>query len=163
MSVLFMATGCGPDTPGDEAVALSVDKTSIEFAATGGTQTFTVTSTGGFYFPSLESDWLTVEKGGKNADNTTVVTVTAAENTLPMRRQIKINISDGKNKASVDVVQAAVDEGITDGPLAQRLPGMLGMGWNLGNHFDAYSNGVSGETLWGNPKATKFVFETICT
>ena len=161
LSALFMAAGCGPDAPQDEATALSVDKTQIEFMAAGGTQTFTVTSAGGFYFPSLESDWLTVEKGGKDADNKTVVTVTAAENTLPMRRQIKINISDGKNKASVDVAQAAVDEGITDGPLAQRLPGMLGMGWNLGNHFDAYSNGVSGETLWGNPKATKFVFEKV--
>ena len=122
-----MSSGCGPDAPQDEAAALSVDKTSIEFTAAGGTQTFTVTSTGGFYFPSLESDWLTVEKGGKDADNKTVVTLTAAENTLPMRRQVKINISDGKNKTSVDVVQVAVDEGITDGLLAQRLPGMLGM------------------------------------
>ena len=94
LSALFMAVGCGPDAPQDEAVALSVDKTQIEFTASGGTQPFTVTSAGGFYFPSLESDWLTVEKGGKDADNKTVVTVTAAENTLPMRRQIKINISD---------------------------------------------------------------------
>ena len=34
----------------------------------------------------------------------------------------------------------------------------LGMGWNLGNHFDAHNNGVSGETAWGNPKATQATF-----
>ncbi len=161
LSVLFMATGCGPDTPQGEDAALSVDKNLIEFTAAGGEQTFTVTSSAGFYFPSLEADWLAVEKGGKGADNKTVVTVTAQENTLPIRRQARINISNGKDKAYVDVVQQAVDEGVTDGPLAQRLPGMLGMGWNLGNHFDAYNNGVSAETAWGNPRATKYTFEKV--
>ena len=161
LSVLFMTAGCSPDTPQDEAAALSSDKNMIEFTAAGGSQTFTVTSAGGFYFPSFESDWLTVEKGGKNAENKTIVTVTALENTLPMRRQVRIDISDGKNKAYVDVVQAAVDEGLTDGPLAQRLPGILGAGWNLGNHFDAYNNGVAAETAWGNPRATKFTFDKV--
>ena len=161
LSALFMAAGCGPDAPQEEAVALSVDKTSIEFTAAGGTQTFTVTSSGGFYFPALEPHWLTVEKGGKEADDKTVVTVTATENTLTMRRQFKINVSDGNEMTSVDIVQAAADEGITDGPLAKRLPGMLGLGWNMGNHFDAYNNGVSGETAWGNPQATKFTFQKV--
>lgn len=161
LSVFFASVGCGPDTPQDEAVKLSVDRNSIEFAAKGGEQTFTVTSAGGFYFPAVEADWLTIEKGGKGADNKTVVTVKAQENTLPLRRQVRISISNGKEKAYVDVVQMAVDEGLTDGPLAQRLPGMLGMGWNMGNHFDAYNNGVSGETAWGNPQATKFTFEKV--
>ena len=162
MSVLFMATGCGPDTSvNDEAVALSVDKTTVEFTAEGGEQIFCVTTSEGFYFPSFEADWVTLEKGGKDADNKTAVTVKVQENTLPLRRQVRINISNGKEKAYVDVVQAAVDEGLADGPLAKRLPGILGMGWNLGNHFDAYNNGLSGETVWGNPKATRFTFEKV--
>ncbi len=37
----------------------------------------------------------------------------------------------------------------------------LGIGWNLGNHFDAFNNGVSGETFWGNPKATQATFDKV--
>ena len=37
----------------------------------------------------------------------------------------------------------------------------LGVGWNLGNQMDAYSNGVSSETAWGNPKATQALFDTL--
>ena len=160
-SLLFVSAGCGPEKPQTESVTLSADKTVIEFTAAGGEQTFTVTSSGGFYFPTLEADWITVEKGGKDADNKTTVSVTAAENTLPLRRQTTITVSDGKEKAQVEVVQAAFGEGVTDGPLAQALPNILGIGWNLGNHFDAYSNGVSGETAWGNPKATQFTFNRV--
>ncbi len=37
----------------------------------------------------------------------------------------------------------------------------LGIGWNLGNHFDAYNNEVSAETAWGNPKATQATFNKV--
>ena len=28
---------------------------------------------------------------------------------------------------------------------------LLGLGWNLGNQFDAHNNGTASETAWGNP------------
>lgn len=37
-------------------------------------------------------------------------------------------------------------------------------GWNLGNTLDAWANGVSGlstETCWSNPKATKALFDAL--
>jgi len=37
----------------------------------------------------------------------------------------------------------------------------MGMGWNLGNNFDAHIDGVSGETAWGNPKATQKLFNVL--
>ncbi|MCR5456051.1 MAG: glycoside hydrolase family 5 protein [Bacteroidales bacterium] len=37
----------------------------------------------------------------------------------------------------------------------------MGMGWNLGNQFDAHNNGTSGETLWGQPKATQQTFDKV--
>ena len=37
----------------------------------------------------------------------------------------------------------------------------LGMGWNLGNNFDAHIDGVSNETGWGNPKATQRLFDAL--
>ncbi len=37
----------------------------------------------------------------------------------------------------------------------------LGIGWNLGNQMDAYSNGVANETCWGNGKATQQTFDRL--
>ena len=37
----------------------------------------------------------------------------------------------------------------------------LGVGWNLGNSFDAHVEGISGETLWGNPKVTPELFKRL--
>lgn len=37
----------------------------------------------------------------------------------------------------------------------------LNIGWNLGNSFDAYSNGTADETAWGNPKTTKELINAV--
>lgn len=37
----------------------------------------------------------------------------------------------------------------------------MGMGWNLGNNFDAHNDGVSSETAWGNPAATQKLFDNL--
>ena len=34
-------------------------------------------------------------------------------------------------------------------------------GWNLGDTLDAHEKGVSGETLWGNPKASQLLFDGV--
>ena len=138
---------------------ISADKAALEFAAEGGEQTFTVTSSDPFYVMDTKLDWISAVKGAKDADNKTVVTVTVQENTMKVRRQATLYVSTGKEKASVDIVQKAPGE--EGGPLAMQLPYKLGIGWNLGNHFDAYSNGVSYETAWGNPKATQFTFDRV--
>lgn len=65
-------------------------------------------------------------------------------------------------------------EGPTDGPSPTEadLPTMkdvsavdmvkeLGIGWNLGNSFDASGNGLAAETAWGNPKTTKELIKAI--
>lgn len=39
--------------------------------------------------------------------------------------------------------------------------GFLGLGWNLGNQFDAYSDGVSGETAWGNKPVTQALMDSV--
>ncbi|MDR3021057.1 MAG: glycoside hydrolase family 5 protein [Treponema sp.] len=35
------------------------------------------------------------------------------------------------------------------------------LGWNLGDTLDAYEDGVSGETLWDNPKANQALFDGV--
>ena len=37
----------------------------------------------------------------------------------------------------------------------------MGMGWNLGNQFDAHNNGKSSETAWSQPKATQTTFNKV--
>lgn len=37
----------------------------------------------------------------------------------------------------------------------------MGLGWNMGNHFDAINNGVSSETAWGNPVCTQATFDGV--
>lgn len=44
---------------------------------------------------------------------------------------------------------------------AWQISRKLGIGWNLGNHFDAHNNGVSGEQFWDNPLATQQTFTKI--
>lgn len=47
---------------------------------------------------------------------------------------------------------------VDNGNAAWTMMKKLGLGWNLGNQMDAFSNGVAGETIWGNPKATQALF-----
>ena len=37
----------------------------------------------------------------------------------------------------------------------------LGLGWNLGNQFDAYNDGVSAETAWGNKPVTQATMDAV--
>lgn len=38
---------------------------------------------------------------------------------------------------------------------------VLGVGWSIGNHMDSQNGGVSGEAIWGNPKATQATFDAV--
>ena len=165
--------GCGPETPEPTVkVALSVDKTSIQFSHEGGEQTFTVTASEKIYLVP-EENWIKTRKGTAT-DNKTVVTVTVEKNVLPEVRQARLAVVAGEEKKYLEILQteAPVPPGdggngggsiVPDdnGNLAWRFAGRLGLGWNLGNHFDAFNNGVAGETAWGNPKATAATFRKV--
>ena len=150
---MLLAISCGPESPEQqEKVILSVDKTTLDFNTDGGEKTFTVTSSGQFSVVPGEK-WLTAKKGAKSGDKT-VVTVTATKNYALEARQTKITITSGDQKRYVEVSQKSATEAPT-GDITKDYAARLGIGWNLGNHFDAYNNGVAGETAWGNPKATQ--------
>lgn len=171
-----MAMSCGPEGPQKtDPVKLSVDKTSLEFAAEGGEQTFTVTASEQLYLVPGDS-WVSVKKGTRSADHKTVVTVTVQKNTVAAVRETRISVVAGEEKMYVEVSQEAGDPSTgggdsgngdgsvvpeNNGNLAWQFAERLGIGWNLGNHFDAHNNGVSGETFWGNPKATQATFNKV--
>ena len=150
---MLLAMSCGPESPEQqENVILSVDKTTLDFNTDGGEKTFTVTSSGQFSVVPGEK-WLTAKKGAKNGDKT-VITVTATKNYGLEARQTKITITSGDQNRYVEVSQKSATEA-PSGDITKDYAARLGIGWNLGNHFDAYNSGVSGETAWGNPKATQ--------
>lgn len=153
LAAMLLAMSCGPESPEQqENVILSVDKTTLDFNTDGGEKTITVTSSGQFSVVPGEK-WLTAKKGARSGDKT-VVTVTATKNYALEARQTKITITSGDQKRYVEVSQKSATEA-PSGDITKDYAARLGIGWNLGNHFDAYNNGVSGETAWGNPKATQ--------
>lgn len=45
--------------------------------------------------------------------------------------------------------------------IAWQMAEKLGLGWNMGNQMDAYSNDVANETCWGNAKCTQATFNKL--
>ena len=178
LSLMLMTVSCGPNDPQvEDIVKLSIDETSLEFPAEGGEQTFTVTASEQVYLVPGD-EWVSAKKSTKTGNNT-VVTVEVQKNTVAQARETKISVVAGEEKMYVEVSQEAGEEVSGDGGnqggnqgggavvpenngnLAWQFAERLGIGWNMGNHFDAQNNGVSGETFWGNPKATQATFTKV--
>ena len=174
-SVLLFAACGDPQTEEPQKVdtPLSATPQTLTFTAQGGELTFTVIS-GSDINLSPWDKWYTVTKDARNTSTLkTVVTVAAQENTDTQERTSKISVVCGDQKVYVDLVQGAgtgtpggngggdTPKPEPSGNAAWEIAARLGIGWNLGNHFDAHNNGVSGETAWGNPKATQAAFNKI--
>ena len=77
---------------------------------------------------------------------------------------IELKETFNKNKAIKDKRTKEFDDEIK----ASEISNNIGMGWNLGNTFDAFSKNIEGynqgldsETCWGNPETTEEMIETI--
>lgn len=159
LSFFFLAAGCEA-----EDIELSVDRTMIEFTAKGGEQELTATASEPLELVPGDS-WVTAAEGARDG-NATKINVTAERNTTGKDRSTKLTVTAGDQRKSIIISQSATggDSGdivIPEGALASNLPEILGMGWNLGNQFDAYNQGVAGETAWGNPRATQETFAKV--
>lgn len=163
LAAAIAMVACGPDDqPQVETIPLGIDVKSLEFAAEGGEKTFTATASEQLYLVPGDS-WVKASKGTKGSDSKTVVTVTVAANDSEQERSTQLSVVAGEEKMYVEIKQAGkVVEPeplpVPDDNAAWKMAARLGIGWNLGNHFDAHNNGVSGETFWGNPKATQTTF-----
>ena len=168
---LLTVSACGTkvEPPQVLPIELNTDKTELVFTEAGGTLEFTVVSQNN---PDLSpwDDWYKLKKGTWSNSKVTV-TVTAEANETSEERVSKVSVVCGDDKTYVEIKQAAgtgQGNGATTDPVPQpvdnpawKMASGLGIGWNLGNHFDAYNNGVSGETFWGNPKATEETFKKV--
>ncbi len=166
----FISCGNNIDTPPVPDVRLSVEPQTITFDAKGGEHVFTVTSASN---PNISpaDHWYIVDKGVWNKETfKTEITVKSNENTAEEERTSSISVTCGEESVKVELVQKAAEKNVpgagggvpvpNDGP-AWTVSDKLGIGWNLGNQFDAHANEVSGETVWGNAKATQATFNKI--
>ena len=152
-----------PVKQGIAQVKLSVDKTSVSFDRFGGEVTLTVTSS---EQPTVTSDasWCIVETGNISSARETKVTIAAGANRTTSDRKGSLTINCGSEKVTVNVTGEAMGS-IATASTTVLTPEMvfnaMGPGWNMGNHMDAISNGVAGETVWGNAKCTQATFDGV--
>ena len=151
-----------PVTQNVPKVEVTVDKTSISFDRFGGVETFTVTSS---IQPTVSTDakWIYVEAGDIDASHKTVVTVSAAANRTSEAGSGTVTVNCGGEKVSVAVSGEAFSVSTASAPAltSQMVYDAMAPGWNLGNQMDAVNNGVSGETVWGNPKCTQATMDGV--
>lgn len=152
-----------PVTQGIPQVKLTVDKTSVSFDRFGGEATLTVTSS---EQPTVSSDaaWCGIETGQINDKHETAVTLLAGANRSAGAGSGKITIKCGSESVTVSIARdasASIPTASASALTPQMVFDAMGPGWNMGNHMDAISNGVSGETIWGNPKCTQSTFNGV--
>ena len=147
-----------------EQIKLVVDKTSVAFDRFGGEATLTVTSS---QQPSASSDasWCGVKVGTIGNDHNTEVTLFAGANRTQKAGSGTVTIQCGNDKVTVNVTEDAftsIPTATASALTPQLVFDALSIGWNLGNQMDAYGeNGVSSETIWGNPKCTQATFDGV--
>ncbi|MBR4826435.1 MAG: cellulase family glycosylhydrolase [Bacteroidales bacterium] len=122
--------------------------------------------------PADAKSWLTLTDGTFK-DYSITYYFNASQNTAYEQRSATVTIaSAGVSSVSVIISQAAAEKPADPGnPAAdaKSLDDFFGLGWNMGNHFDAYYNGswagakegYPDEEVWGNSKATQATFNGV--
>lgn len=173
LSVVSIACCCqkpdtsGTETPAAEAPkAISVAPATVSATAAAGQYEITVTSPARpkLEIPSQAKSWLSYTDGIFK-DYKIVFTLKVAANPEYEERSANVTVSaSGVSAVTLPVTQAA-KEVIKDPTLADNdavaRTFELGLGWNMGNHFDAYANGVANETAWQGKSATQATFNGV--
>ena len=180
---ITLTTACCCDKPvspdddqpkAPEAMELSADELVFTTADAGNLPlTITAPARPSVEIPSSAKSWLSLTDGVFK-DYKITVTVNAAANSTYEERSAVLTISaSGVPSRTVKVSQAAAEKpeqpvdpvpGSADG-----LASFFGLGWNMGNHFDAYYNGswagekegYPDEEVWGGTKATQATFDGV--
>lgn len=152
-----------PDPTPTAPTGISLSASSVSVKAEGATQEITITSPARpkLEIPSEAKGWLSYTDGIFK-DYKIKVTLKVAANTEYEGRSAVVTVSaSGVDSKSITVSQDAKevipDPTLPDNAAVARMR-ELGLGWNMGNHFDAYNNGVSSETAWGGTPATQATF-----
>ena len=168
LAVIALAISCGKsddsktDPTPTAPTTITLSPTSLDAVAAAGSYAVTITAPAR---PSLElPSWIT-KTDGTFKDYKITVTLNVAANDTYKERSADVKVSaTGASDVTLKVKQAGKEE-IKDPDLPNNAAVTrmkeLGLGWNMGNQLDAFSNGVSKETCWGNPKATQETFNGV--
>ena len=173
---------CGKENGGGNAepetqipTAVTVNPGSISAPAEGGSFEVALAAPARpkVEIPSAAKGWLSL-KDGTFKDYKMTVTLEVAANDATEAREADVTVSaTGVSSVTLKVSQAAKesdpDPSTPGANVNQELIDLLGLGWNMGNHFDAYYNGswagekegYPDETCWGNVPATQATFDGV--
>ncbi len=177
--IMAFFTSCGDEeTPKDntnqgqgETKSLTVDVASIAFENTNSSSEITITTdVDSWTISSGATSWLSLsETSGESG--TTTITVTAEKNEeLAVRNATLTVTASSVSDVSIGVTQEAgifsyesfntdpidADEtGMTS--TAEQIAAQITLGWNLGNTLEV----PGGETIWGNPVASKELIDAV--
>lgn len=165
-------SACGGDSKGETddttpsaPTAITAQPSTVDAAVEGGAYSVKITAPARPKISDLPS-WISVTDGTFNTKTYSItVTLNVSANTEFEERTATLKVSaTGVADASISVSQPGKEE-IKDPTLpdnaAIRRSFELGLGWNMGNHFDAYANGVASETAWGGTPATQATFDGV--
>lgn len=166
-----VACGCGKSASNETdttSVPLEVKPTELRFECEASSAEVSVKASSR---PSVVSNasWCTA-RIGTFADACATLTVKVEANESEDVREAALSVICGEEKVKVTVSQAGAKsetpsdflfENTPEDNLAWNMAKKLGLGWCLGNQMDSHSDGVSGETLWGNEKATQELFNSL--
>lgn len=154
-----------PDPTPKAPTAITLSTSSITASADGESYDITVKSP---FVPKVEKpDWVDVSFGTLT-DFTVTATVVVSPNTAFEGRSATLTFSaTGATSATLSVSQAAAEIPTTGEE--KGLASFFGLGWNLGNHFDAYYNGswagekegYPAEDAWDGTFATQATFDGV--
>lgn len=175
----LLLTACGGDketkdididSPAPTPTVITAKPATIEADAAGGSFDIKITAPAR---PKVSGvpDWISYKDGTFNSKSWQMtVTLNVAANSTYETRSATLTVSaTGAPDITLAVSQAAAEkpEPPVD-PTTEHagLSAFFGLGWNLGNHFDAYYNGswagelegYPGEDVWDGEKATQATF-----
>lgn len=146
---------CEKDNDGDSQdpepvapTAITVTPSSVSDAVEGGSYSLLITAPARpkVEVPSVAAGWLSVKDGtwDKSKYSITVTLIVAANDSYDPREADVTVKADGAAAVTLKVSQAAKEKPADPTPgneVNQTVIDMMGLGWNMGNHFDGLYNG----------------------
>ena len=165
-----------PEEKTDAPDAITLTPSSFSTTSAGGSQSLVISSPSRPEV-SCDAEWVGITDGPYNGSTfKKTITVMVAANPSYQDRSATLKVSaSGVADASFIITQEAAEEPetpVTPEPgdnAAWQMSEALGLGWNMGNHMDAFHNGswagsnflMPDETCWGNALATQATFDAV--
>lgn len=142
---------------------LTVSKTQISVAVTGGDSIFTVISNDKWTISNSAQSWLQLSQTSGNSGTDTIHLIVASTNATGATRStiLIINSSNGQSRRISVSQPSLIFPSYNTSPIAPDSTGMgytavqlaakINLGWNIGNTMEA----PGGESGWGNPQITE--------